>query len=90
MDGNFLLKFCLLFLCIETKLAFCHISGNISFFNYSSDIIFKGILTDSLQIFIILIEMLSYSCDLLESNDFIIDSICLFVTREEFILVSVL
>ena len=37
-----------------------------------------------------LIEILSYPCDLLQSNDFIIDSISLFVTRKEFILVLVL
>ena len=37
-----------------------------------------------------LIEILSYPCDLLKSNDFIIDSISLFVTRKEFILVLVL
>ena len=61
-----------------------------SFFNDSSNIIFKGIVTDSLQIFIILIEILSNPCDLLESSDFIIDSISLFVTRKEFILVLVL
>ena len=52
--------------------------------------IFKGIVTDSLQIFIILIEILSHPCDFLESSDFIIDSISLFVKRKEFILVLVL
>ena len=45
------------------------------------------IVTNSLQIFIILIDILSYPCDLLESNDFIIDNISLFVTRKELILV---
>ena len=63
---------------------------NIPFFNDSSNIIVKGIVTDSLQFFIILIEILSHPCDLLESSDFIIDSISLFVTRKEFILVLVL
>ena len=61
-----------------------------SFFNDSSNIIFKGIATDSLQIFIILIEISSNPCDLLESSDLIIDSISLFVTRKDFILVLVL
>ena len=51
---------------------------------------FKGIVTDSLQIFIILIEILSNPYDLLKSNDFIIDKISLFVTRKESILVLVL
>ena len=60
-----------------------YISGNIPFFNDSSNIIFKGIVTDSLQIFIILINTLPYPCDLHESNDFIIDNISLFVTRKE-------
>ena len=66
---------------------------NILFFNDSSNIIVKGIVTDSLQFFIILIEILSHPRDLLESSDFIIDSIdsiLLFVTRKEFILVLVL
>ena len=43
----------------------------------------------SLQIFIFL-NMLSYPCDLLESNDLTINSISLFVRRKEFILVLVL
>ena len=60
------------------------------FFNDFSNIIFKGIVIDSLQIFIILIDILLYPCDLLESNDFIIDNISLFVTQKEFILVLVL
>ena len=47
------------------------------------------IVTDSVQIFIILIDILSYPYDLLESNDLIIDSISLFVTRKKFILVLV-
>ena len=38
----------------------------------------------------ILIDILSYPCDLLESNDFIIDNRSVFVTRKEFILVLVL
>ena len=46
--------------------------------------------TDSQQVFIILTDMLSYPCDLLESNDFNIDNIPLFVTRKELILVLVL
>ena len=70
-----MLTFCLIFLFIETKLAFLHVSGNIPLNNYSSNIIFKGIVSDSLQIFIILINILSYQCDLLESNDFIVDNI---------------
>ena len=60
------------------------------FLNDSSNKIFKGIVTDSLQMFIILIDILLYPCDLLESNDFIIDNISLFVTQKEFILVLVL
>ena len=51
---------------------------------------FKSIATDSLQIFIFLNDMLSYPCDLLESNDLTINSISLFVRRKEFILVLVL
>ena len=42
---------------------------------------FKGRVTDSLQIFTILTDTLSYPCDLLESNEYIIDSISLFETR---------
>ena len=61
-----------------------------SFFNDSSCILFKGIVTDSQQVFIILTDMLSYPGDLLESNDFNIDNIPLFVTRKELILVLVL
>ena len=61
-----------------------------SFFNDSSNIIFKDIATDSLQIFIILIDILSHPCDLVESNGFIIDSISLFVTRKNLIPVLVL
>ena len=38
----------------------------------------------------ILIDILSYPCDLLESNGFIIDNRSVFVTRKEFILVLVL
>ena len=60
------------------------------FFNDSSNIIFKVIVTDSLQIFIILIDILSHPCDLLESKDFIIDNISLFVRQKVFILVLVL
>ena len=48
----------------------------------------EGMVMDSLQIVIILIEI--YPCDLLESNDFIIDSISSFVTQKQFILVLVL
>ena len=58
------------------------------FFNDFSNIIFKGIVTESLQIFII--DTLSYPCNLLESNDFIIDNISLFETQKELILVLVL
>ena len=35
-------------------------------------------------------DILLYPCDFLESNDFIVDKISLFVTRKEFILVLVL
>ena len=52
--------------------------------------IFKGVVTDSLQMFVILIGTLSYPCDLLESNCFIIDNRSLFVTRKELILVLAL
>ena len=41
------------------------------------------IVTDSLQIFTILFDILSYPYDLFESNDLIIDSISLFVTRKK-------
>ena len=69
------------YLCTRTTLGFFHISRNIPFFNDSSNIIFKAIVANSLQIFII-VDILSYPCDLLESNDFIIDNISLFVTRK--------
>ena len=65
------------FLCTGTALAFFHISGNSPFFNDSSIIVFKAILTESLQFLIILIATLSYPCDLTEANDFIIDNISL-------------
>ena len=70
------------YLCTETTLGFFQISRNIPFFNDSSNIIFKAIVASSLQIFIILVDILSYPCDLLESNDFIIDNISLFVTQK--------
>ena len=68
-------KFCLLFLCTGTTLALFHISGNIPFFNDSSNIIFEGIVNNSLQIFDILIDTLSYPCGLLKCNVFILDNI---------------
>ena len=46
----------------------------------------ESIVTDSLQIFTILVNTLSYSRDLLKYNDFIIDNMSLFETRKEFIL----
>ena len=49
--------------------------------------IFNGKVIDSLHIFIILIDKLSYLCGLVESNAFIIDNMSLSVTLEEFILV---
>ena len=78
------------FICTGTTLVFFHISGNIHFFNDPLKITFKGVVTNSLQFFIILIDILSYPYDLLEFNDFIIDNISLFVTRKELILVLVL
>ena len=58
----------------KTKLTFSfHISGNIIFID-SSNIIFKDIVTGSAQVE-------TCPCDLLESNDFIIDNISLFVTK---------
>ena len=79
------------FLCARTKLVFFHISGNIPFSNDSSNQIFKGMVPDSLQIFIILIDTLSCPCHLLEFNYIIIiDNISLFVTRKALILVFVL
>ena len=45
-------------------LTFFHIPGNIPFLNDSSNILFRGIVTDSL-----LIEISSHPCDLLESSD---------------------
>ena len=74
----------------QNYISFFQISGNIPFFNDSSNTVFESIVTSSLQIFIILIKILSHPCDLLETSDFIIDSISLFVTRKEFILVLVL
>ena len=70
---QFFIKVLSSFLCIGTTLVFFHISGNIPCFNYSSNIIFRGIVTDSLQVCINLIDILSYPCPLLESNDFIIE-----------------
>ena len=59
----------------QTKLAFFfHISGNIISFIDSSNVIFKDIVTGSVQVE-------TCPCDLLESNDFIIDNISLFVTK---------
>ena len=75
------------FLCTGTKLAFFF---HIPFFNTSSNIMFKGIVTDSLQILIILINNLSCQCDFLESKDFIIGNISLFATRKEPTLMLVL
>ena len=75
------------FLCTGTKLAFFF---HIPFFNTSSNIMFKGIVTDSLQILIILINTLSCQCDFLESKDFIIGNISLFATRKEPTLMLVL
>ena len=69
-------------------LTFFHISGNI-IFNDFSNIIFKNIVTDSLQIFMILIDILSYPHDLFESNDFFIDNISFFITQKEYTLVLV-
>ena len=66
-------------------LKFCIFFMHRNYINDSSNIIFKGIVTDSQRIFTILIDTLSYPCYLLESNDliFIIDYISLFVTRKE-------
>ena len=61
---------------------FFHMSGKIYFFSDSSKMIFRGIVTDSLQIFIILIDILSHPRALLESNEFIIDNIFLFITQK--------
>ena len=47
-------------------------------------------ITNSLQIFIILIDILPYPCDLVESNGFMTDNISLFVIQKEFILGLVL
>ena len=71
------------FLATGTTLTFFHNSGNIPFFNDSSNMVFKGIVTDSLQIFTI-------PCDLLESNEFSTDNIRSFETGKELILVLVL
>ena len=79
-------------LCTETTLVFFHISGNIPFFIDSSHIIFTGILTASLQIFIILIDRLSYPRDLLASKDFPvdnIDNISFFASQKKLILALV-
>ena len=42
------------------------------FFNDSSKIIFEGTVNESLQIFSIVIDTLSYPCDLLKATDFIL------------------
>ena len=47
-------------------------------------------MTDTLQILIILIDKSSYPCDLLKSNDFIINNISFLVPWKVFILVFVL
>ena len=86
MRRKFFIKVLSSFLCIGIILALFHISGNVSFFNDSSNIIFKGIVTHSLQFFIIIIDILSYKCDLLESDESIIGS----EFKKEFIRVLVL
>ena len=85
MRRKFLIKALSSFLCIRIILALFHISGNISFFNDSLNIIFKGIVTHSLKVFIIIIDILSYKCDLLESDESIIGCAFLFVTQKELI-----
>ena len=77
-------------LCTGTTFAFYQISGNFLFFSDSWKIIFNGKVIDSLHIFIILIDKLSFPCALVESNDFIIDNMSLSVTLKEFILVFIL
>ena len=78
------------FLCAGIIFLFFHMSGKIPFFNDFSKMIFRGIVTGSLQIFIILIDLLSYPWDLPKFNEFIIYNISLFVTKKQWILVFVL
>ena len=58
-------------------------SGKIPLFKDSTKIIFREIVTDSLQVFIVLTDILSYPLALLEFNEFIIDNISLFVTQKQ-------
>ena len=58
-----------------------HMSGKIAFFNDSSKMIFRDIVTHSLQIFIILIDIMSYPWALLEFNEFIIQNIFIWDTK---------
>ena len=82
-------SFVFLFMYKNHVCFFSQISGNFSLFSDSWKIIFNDKVIDSLHIFIILIDKLSYPCALVESNDFIIDNMSLSVTLKEFILVIV-
>ena len=78
------------FLWTGTTFAFFHISGNLPFLRECSKIIFNGKISDWLQIFIILIDILSQPWALLESNVFIIANISFSVTWKDLILLPVL
>ena len=67
-----------------------HISGNTQVFNNYSNIIFRDIVIDSLQILTILIDKLSQPCALVGSSGFIVRNILFSVVWKQFILLFVL
>ena len=78
------------FLWTGTTFAFFYIFGNLPFLRECSKIIFNGKISDWLQIFIILIDILSQPWALLGSNVFIIANISFSVTWKDLILLPVL
>ena len=69
---------------------YTYISGNLPFLRECSKMIFNGKISDWLQIFIILIDILSQPWALLGSNVFIIANISFSVTWKDLILLPVL
>ena len=80
MYDNFLPTVFILFLWKGATFASFHISGNLPFLRECSKIIYNGKISDWLQIFIILIDTLLQSWDLLGSNILIIANISSAVT----------
>ena len=82
--------FCLLSLWTGTTFTFFHVSGNLPFLRDCLKIIFKGKISDWLQIFIILIDILSQPWALLGYYVSIISGISFSITWKEWILFPVL